>query len=78
MKKSNGKTRANVSNEDFVKAWRNAAYTNDVVAAIGLKRGSIYTRAKKLREAGVKLPALARRGRGPSVIDVKALNALLK
>lgn len=61
-------SRPAMTNEDFVRAWQGCTSTADAK-----KLGLSSSRAKKLREAGVKLKALTG-GRAP--LDVAALNAL--
>lgn len=75
-KKGNGITRNRVPNDVFVKAWAKANTMADVLEATGISPSGAFQKAKKLREAGVKLPKLQHAERQP--IDVSALNALLK
>lgn len=75
-KSGNGVTRNRVPNDVFVKAWAKASTMADVLESTGISSSGAFQKAKRLREAGVKLPKLGRAERQP--IDVSALNALLK
>lgn len=68
-------TRNRVPNEVFVAAWSRATTARDVMEATGISPSGFSQKAKRLREAGVKLPKLQR---ATPVIDVAGLNALLK
>ena len=72
----NGTTRTRIPNDAFVKAWAKAGNIQYVMEATGISASGAYQKAKRLREAGVKLPPMPRTEREP--IDVGALNALLK
>ena len=72
-KKANG--RARVADITFVKAWAKAESVADVAAGVGMAYSGAQARARKLRDAGVKLPKFARSRRE---IDVVGLNALLR
>ncbi len=74
-KKSSGKSRAVVTDETFVKAWAKAESVAGVATAVGLAYSGAQARAKRLRDAGVKLPKFVRSRRE---IDVAGLNALLR
>ena len=74
-KKTNGRARAHVTDVSFVKAWAKAESVADVAGSVGLAYSGAQARAKKLRDAGVKLPKFARSRRE---IDVAGLNAILK
>lgn len=77
-KKSNGTARTRVPNDVFVKAWAKATTIADVLEATGISASGAFQKAKRLREAGVKLPKLERQLIGARAIDVSSLNALLK
>ncbi len=64
------------TDEQFVKAWVKGVYHSDVAKRLGITIGAVYQRARFLRDAGVKLPILAREH--AKQIDVAVLNALLK
>lgn len=76
--KSNGSIRKRVPNEVFVKAWAKATTPKDVMEAVGISPSGFFQKAKRLREAGVKLPPLERSVGTRQPIDVSALNSLLK
>ena len=62
-RKSNGKARASVTDIAFVKAWAKADSVADVAAGVGMAYSGAQARARKLRDAGVKLPKFARSAR---------------
>ena len=66
--------RVRVSDKDFVGAWLRCHSHAEVAEAVGLAPASVLARAKRLREAGVELPAYERVRKG---IDVSALNSLI-
>lgn len=66
--------KARVSDEDFVRAYAVALTSKDVQDKTGMSPISISTRAKKLREKGVKLPELQR---VKKETDVDGLNKIL-
>lgn len=74
-RKSNGRGRAHVTDILFVKAWAKGESVADVAGAVGLAYSGAQARARKLRDAGVKLPKFARSRRE---IDVAGLNAILR
>jgi len=78
-KKSNGspRLRLRVPNDVFVKAYKKAKSNDEVSTLTGLSYSGVLAKAKTLRDAGVKLPKLARPVH-PSRIDVAGLNAILK
>ncbi len=63
------------SDAEFVKACLSGKSSTELAEQFGVKSGSIQSRAKKLRLAGVKLPPLPRQGKK---IDVSGLNDLIK
>jgi len=67
-----------VTDEAFVKAWLKGGTTADVAARLDREVNAVYQRSHRLRKLGVNLPVLERNGRGPKVVDVKALNTLIK
>lgn len=79
-KKSNGgpTLRHRIPNDVFVKAWAKATTAQDVMDAVGISPSGLFQKAKRLREAGVKLPPLERSTSASRVIDVAGLNAMLK
>lgn len=67
-----------VTHEQFVIAWRDSSSVAEVMQATGLSRQSVTSRAKKLRDAGVKLAKFAPQRAGAlSADDVKALNDIV-
>jgi transcriptional regulator len=73
---------ARVNAADFVDAWvsvyEKGGSQADVAEIIGTSSANVSTRAKKLREAGVELPALTVTRGVKATIDVAALNERLK
>ena len=78
MAKTKGKP--NVSAEAFVTAWIKEATLADIAAALDLSIPGVYSRAKKYRDAGIKLPERKGAGRGRVALADRAneLNALIK
>lgn len=76
MSKSKKKTpRPNtVDYTQFVKLWKGAKSVGDVAKALGIKKNSASTIAKRLRDKGIKLKRFPRRRAQP--IDVKRLNKI--
>ena len=68
------KKKTYVTDSAFVAAWLEATTLNDVVTATGMSYGGVVVKAKRLREAGVKLPELQRSRKS---IDVDGLNTLI-
>lgn len=63
-----------VDNEEFVKAWATSNTTSEIARKTGMTKDQISSRARYLRQKGVKLsPLFATRNR----IDVDRLNALV-
>lgn len=69
------KVRVKVSNADFVVACRNSETHGEVAAKTGLSVSSVAARKTKLRKLGVNLQKQTRKA---AVVDVAALNDLLK
>lgn len=63
------------SDSEFVKACLSGKSSTEIAEQFGVKSGSIQSRAKKLREAGVNLPVLPRQGKR---IDVVGLNSIIE
>ena len=61
---------------DFVKAWQASESRQQVADALGVTYGSIASREKTLRKAGVNLKVMAKQPRGIQ-IDANALNDLI-
>lgn len=69
------KGKLNVADLDFAKAWNDSKGDAKVTAAaLDMTPGNVYTRANKMRKAGVDMVEPA--GRKPK--DIAALNAALK
>jgi len=64
-----------IHDTDFVKACLSCKSASEVADAVGLTVESVAARARKLRKAGVKLPAFPRSRQG---INVDALNTLIE
>ena len=61
---------------DFVKTWQASESRQQVADALGVTYGSIASREKTLRKAGVNLKVMAKQPRGIQ-IDANALNDLI-
>tara|TARA_Y100000310_G_C20529298_1_gene737632 strand:- start:222 stop:458 length:237 start_codon:yes stop_codon:yes gene_type:complete len=61
---------------DFVKTWQASESRQQVADALGVTYGSIASREKTLRKAGVNLKIMAKQPRGIQ-IDANALNNLI-
>lgn len=70
-----GRPPSAASHEEFVEAWTKAGSVAAVAELVGLTYSGAQARARRLREAGVKLPQHARQ---TAAIDVAGLNALLQ
>lgn len=66
---------AKATNEEFVQAWMSCGTIKEVAARTGLKPSGVTSRAAWMRMKGVKLPKLSK---GPTPLDVDALNKLIK
>jgi hypothetical protein len=64
-----------VSDVEFVRAVMGTPTLAAACAKIGMKPSGARARAKRLRAAGVKLPAF--RSAAPNPVEVDALNALI-
>ena len=60
----------------FVKLWLQNRSTSEIAEAMDMTQNMVYFHAKKLREAGVKLPD--RTVTRTSTIDADKLNALIE
>lgn len=67
---------------EFCLAWKSAARRKLTVAQLAdileMQVNAVYNRGTKYREAGVKLPELAKARRGRKAIDVAHLNRILR
>ena len=61
---------------DFVRSWQSSESRQQVADALGVTYGSIASREKTLRKAGVNLKIMAKQPRGIQ-IDANALNELI-
>jgi len=80
-KKSATKKTVTVSPEDFCKAWKKAAATqqtlDDLAKTLGMTKGAVQGRKNSyVKSVGLKFPKLARGARGPR-LDKTALQKLL-
>lgn len=65
---------AKVNYERFVTLWKQNKTSDEIAHELQISLANVYAVAKKLREAGVKLP---QRVRPKDVIDADSLNRLL-
>jgi biotin operon repressor len=61
---------------DFVKTWQASSSRQQVADALGVTYGSIASREKTLRKAGVNLKEMQKQPRGIQ-IDANLLNSLI-
>ena len=61
---------------DFVKTWQSSESRQEVADKLGVTYGSVASREKTLRKAGVNIKTMERQQRGIK-IDAEALNALI-
>ena len=61
---------------DFVKTWQASESRQEVADKLGVTYGSVASREKTLRKAGVNIKTMERQQRGIK-IDADALNALI-
>ena len=61
---------------DFVKTWQSSESRQEVADKLGVTYGSVASREKTLRKAGVNIKTMERQQRGIK-IDADALNALI-
>ena len=61
---------------DFVRVWQGCESRQQVADRLGVTYGSVASREKTLRKAGVNIKQMARQQRGIK-IDADALNALI-
>lgn len=78
MAKASGKAkRTNVDMPAFVKAWQGSESVPQVAEKLGLKVGSVQTRAAKYRGAPHFIPLKEMARGGAKKLDVSAANALI-
>ena len=65
-----------VGSFDFVKTWQSSESRQEVADKLGVTYGSVASREKTLRKAGVNIKTMERQQRGTK-IDADALNALI-
>ena len=61
---------------DFVKTWQSSESRQEVADKLGVTYGSVASREKTLRKAGVNIKTMERQQRAIK-IDADALNALI-
>ena len=61
---------------DFVTTWQSSESRQEVADKLGVTYGSVASREKTLRKAGVNIKTMVRQHRG-IMIDADALNALI-
>ena len=61
---------------DFVTTWQSSESRQEVADKLGVTYGSVASREKTLRKAGVNIKTMERQQRGIK-IDANALNALI-
>jgi len=61
---------------DFVTTWQSSESRQEVADKLGVTYGSVASREKTLRKAGVNIKTMERQQRGIK-IDADALNALI-
>lgn len=66
--------RTYASDTEFVTAYATSSNLKETAEKLGVKVGTVQTRASKLRKSGVNLPKFARK---VTAIHVDALNQLL-
>jgi transposase len=67
-----------VSREDFVRAFQRGTSHAEIAKALGVTKQTVYSRARKMREAGIRLKVMSdRRGRPALTSQVNELNALI-
>jgi hypothetical protein len=75
-KKQQGRTRYDVTAEQFVQAWQSCDSADAVAALLKMPKAIVLARASGYRAQGVKLKKMKRQGKNK--LDVAGLNALIE